>query len=916
MPVAPGARIGVYEVVSLIGSGGMGEVYLARDTQLGRNVALKVLPDMFASDTERLARFRREAQVLAALHHPNIAVIHGLEDGPAESGHSVKALVLEYIEGDTIAERIGAGRIPLDEVLGIARQIAEALQAAHDQGVIHRDLKPSNIKLTPDGAVKVLDFGLAKLGTPVEAVAGAGSAVSLSPTITSPAATTLGVILGTAAYMAPEQAKGKPADKRSDVWAFGCVLFEMLSGRRAFEGDDISETLASVIKGEPDWTALPTDTPPAVRTLLRSCMTKDPRARLADIAGAMFVLRHNDSLVLTAPAATTAAPVGRRWSWGLIGVAALLLAAVIAVSGWIGWKLRKDDPLHLALTTFGLSLSEGEAFTNAGRHLVALSPDGRRLVYAAGQRLNLRSMSDLNAVPIRGTEGLGPSSPRGPFFSHDGEWVGYWTTGELRKIPVHGGAPVVVTKISGVQAMGAHWSDDNTIVFATPDGIWKVPAGGGSPEMLIKSSGNRRFQHPQLLPGGKALLFTALDPKRTNAWSLADIIVKPLDGGAEKRVANGGDARYVPTGHLVFVVNGTLMAVPFDSATLTAGDPVALREPVAEANTNSGAFHFDVSASGTLVYVTATGTIGDLYTPVWIDRKGRETPLDTEPRPYRYVRVSGDNTRAAFDVEGDNRDIWIWNVGQNAMSRLTTDTAPDRAPVFSRDGRRIIYSRDIDGLPALFWQSADGVDKPEQLTHGTDAMFAMTTAPDGTVLVRRSNGSQGGASADIYAMPLDGDRAQKPLINDPQFLEQNAEVSHNGRWLAYQTNKSGRDEIFVRPYPALNTESPVSTVGGSQPLWSADDRELFFRSPTGAIMRVRVAAGDTFTASTPEQVLPGDGLRSGLQNAPYRTYDVSRDGLRFLVLKGVASQQRAPTAPGMIVVQNFAEELKRRVRAK
>ena len=909
MAVTPGARIGPYEVVSLIGSGGMGEVYLARDTQLGRNVALKVLPDIFASDAERLARFRREAQVLAALNHPNIAVIHGLEDSGA-----IRALVLEYIDGDTLADRIALGRIPLDEALGIARQIAEALQAAHDQGVVHRDLKPSNIKLTPDGAVKVLDFGLAKLGAQPEAASGASSSLSLSPTITSPAATSLGVILGTAAYMAPEQAKGKPADKRSDVWAFGGVLFEMLTGRRAFEGDDISETLASVIKGEPDWAALPAEVPVSVKTLLRSCLTKDPRARLADIAGALFVLRHGDSLAATAPAAALA-PAGHRWSWRLAGAAALVFAVFIAASGWIGWTLRRDDPLHAAVTTFGLSLPDGETFTNAGRHLVALSPDGRRLVYVAGGRLNLRVMGQLDVVPIRGTEGGGPVSPRGPFFSPDGEWVGYWTTNELRKIPVNGGAAVLVATVNGVQPMGAHWGDDNSIVFAQPTGIWRVPAGGGTPALLVKTEGGRRVQHPQLLPGGKTLLFTVLDRERNSAWARADIVVQPVDGGAEKRVGNGADARYVPTGHLVFAVSDTLMAAPFDVHSLTAGDPVALLGPVAEANNASGAFHFDLSLSGTLVYVTATGSTGDLYTPVWIDRKGRETPLDAERRPYRYPRISADNTRIAFDVEGDNRDIWIWDVAQRAMSRLTTDLAPDRAPLFTRDSRRIFFSRDIDGVPNLMWQSADGVDKPEQLTRGTDAMFAMSTAPDGTLLVRRSSGIGGGTTADVYAMSMDGDRKLTPLINDPEFLEQNVEVSRNGRWLAYQTNKSGRDEVFVRPYPALNAEFPVSTTGGSEPLWSADDSELFFRSSTGAIMRVRVKAGEPFMATTPEQVLPGNGLRVGVQGAPWRTYDVSRDGLRFLVLKVVATRERGSTGPHMIVIQNFAEELKRRAPA-
>ena len=885
----------------------MGEVYLARDTQLGRNVALKVLPDVFASDAERLARFRREAQVLAALHHPNIAVIHGLEDS-----NGIRALVLEYIDGETLADRIAAGRIPVDEALTIARQIGEALQAAHDQGVIHRDLKPSNIKLTPDGSVKVLDFGLAKLGTQTDATSGASSSVSLSPTITSPAATALGVILGTAAYMAPEQAKGKPADKRSDVWAFGGVLFEMLTGKRAFEGDDISETLASVIKGEPDWAALPADVPMSVRTLLGSCLTKDPRARLADIAGALFVLMNRVALA-AAPALDVSPSSGRRLSWRLVGGGVLLLAAVVAVGGWFGWTLRPDDPLRSLVTTFRVGLAPNEQFANPGRHLLAVSWDSSRIVFAAGQRLNIRQMGQLDASPVRGTEGAGPASPRGPFFSPDGQWIGYWVSNQLKRISVNGGAPVIVTTHSLNEPYGSQWTEDDTIIYAQPDGIWRVPASGGTPALLVKADGGRRFQHPQLLPGGQVLLYTVAASK--TPWDEAQIVVKPLDGGDEKHVATGADARYVPTGHLLFVVKSAIMAVPFDLGSLTtSGGAVALVEPVALANNASGAAHFDVSSTGTLVYVTGTAGLGPLNVPTWIDRQGRETPLGAQLRPHQYLRLSPDQRRVVLDVQGDNRDIYVWDVAQRAMKRLTTDAAPDRAPIFTRDNRRIIYSTDVGGFPNLFWRSADGVGPAERLTDAGDAHFPMSTAPDGTLLVRVSPGGSGGSAADIYRLSIGSERKLTPMINE-EFLEQNAEISHDGRWMAFQTDKTGRNEVLVRSYPANDAEFPVSTDGGTEPLWSADDRELFYRSATGAIMRVAVRPGSAWNAGTPEQVLPGDGLRAGSQGqgAPFRTYDVSSDGRRFLVLKNAPASQGTTSTPGIIVIQNWFEELKRRV---
>jgi eukaryotic-like serine/threonine-protein kinase len=494
-----GARLGPYEIQSAIGAGGMGEVYRARDTKLQRDVAIKVLPEALADDSERLARFEREARTLASLNHPNIAQIYGLEESDG-----IKALVMELVEGATLADRIAQGLIPIDEALPIAKQIAEALEAAHEQTIIHRDLKPANIKVRPDGSVKILDFGLAKA---LESTRTMSTTATQSPTITSPAMLTgMGVILGTAAYMSPEQAKGRAVDKRSDVWAFGCVLYEMLSGKRAFEGDDVSDTLASVLRGEPDWTLLPHEVPLSIRVLLKGCLTKDPRQRIADVSAVLFVMDHQGSLVPAVETSNPAASLGERvplWRKAIAAAAVIVVAVGAAFSGWI---VRREAPR--TVTRFTIALPSDQTITRPGRHVVAISPDGTRVVYVANQQLYLRAMDRLDAAPIRGTN----EDPAEPVFSPDGQWIAYWAKDQWKKIPVTGGAPVTIA--AAAIPFGATWDGDKILYGAGSEGIFEVSATRGTPRRLVNADqkASEVLSHPQLLPGGEAVLFTAGPP--------------------------------------------------------------------------------------------------------------------------------------------------------------------------------------------------------------------------------------------------------------------------------------------------------------------------------------------------------------------------------------------------------------------
>jgi serine/threonine-protein kinase len=628
MSLSAGTRLGPYEILSLLGSGGMGEVYRARDTRLDREVAIKILPELFVSDPERVARFQREAKTLAALNHPHIGSIYGLEDA-----EGVRALVLELVEGPTLADRIAQGPIPLEEALPIAQQIAQALEAAHESGIIHRDLKPTNIKLRPDGTVKVLDFGLAKA---MEPPAASGPNVTQSPTITTPAMMTgVGMILGTAAYMSPEQAKGRPADKRSDIWSFGCVLYEMLTSKRAFEGDDVSDTLAAVLRGQPDWSALPGDLSEPIRLLLHRCLEKDRSRRMSDIGIARFLITE-PSLATGERSAPAPQPVSPPlWKRAVIVMGSA--AAGAALLGIAVWAFRSPVP-PASVTRFTYRLAEDQRFTNQGRHVLAISPDGTRMAYIANQRLYLKTMSDADARPLSGPQ---PGGITSPVFSPDGQWIAYWTSGTVNKAAITGGAPVKLSDVDN--PFGMSWNGDSLLIGQGDKGIVRVPDKGGPPEAVIRVKDSEFAHGPQLLPDGRSILFTLASGAELGRWDSAQIVVQTIGSTDRKTIIRGGtDARYVRTGHILYAVEGVLFAEPFDIRKLeSVGSPISLVEGVARATgIQTGTSQSAVSGNGTLIYVPGPATTSAQGSEIaWLDLKGKVERLKLSPRTYQSPRL-------------------------------------------------------------------------------------------------------------------------------------------------------------------------------------------------------------------------------------------------------------------------------------
>jgi serine/threonine-protein kinase len=902
MVLALGVRLGPYEVTALIGEGGMGEVYRATDTNLKRAVAIKVLPESVAGDRERLARFGREAEVLASLNHPNIAAIYGLE-----RSNGVTALVMELVEGPTLADRIAQGPIPVDEALPIAKQISEALEAAHEQGIIHRDLKPANIKVRPDGTVKVLDFGLAKALEPASV---AGMDATASPTITSPALMTgVGVLLGTAAYMSPEQARGKAVDKRSDIWAFGCVLYEMLTAKRCFDGDDVADTLAFILTKEPDWSAIPASTPPSICNLLRRCLDKDRRRRIGDVAAALFAIDEAGALDAagTRGAWSFAArpiPLWRRFV--LFSVPAIVLTVAIASAAWFVMRPLPPHVSRLNITTPAASAWP----PNANDRNLTITPDGSRIVYVgAGGQLFVRALDTLAPIPIfRGT-------PRGLFISPDGQWIGFANNNTtLTKLAVTGGPAMTIAQMDG-PSRGGTWLPDEWIIFATSNpttGLQRISAAGGMPSVLTRPDpAQRQVDHlwPEMLPGGRAVLFTITTAGGLNA---AQVAVLDLQTGTQKVLVRGGShAHYVASGHLTYVAAGTLQAVPFDLDRLEPRGTAVPVIPGVVTDANGGV-DASVAANGTLAYVTGAGA-GMERTLVWVDRQGQETLIAVPTRTYIYPRLSPDGTRVALflDLAEEQDDIWLWDFERQTLTRLTISPAQENHSAWTPDGRRLFFSSNREGAWNLYLQATDGTGAVERLTESPHQQDRLEVSPDGTRLIFTEVMPE--TTTDIMQMQLDGSRRVMPLVQTP-FAEQNGIVSPDGRWIAYEANNSGQFEVYVRPFPDVRSGVwHVSTGGGTRPLWAPSGQELFYLAPNGALMRVGVERGPSWTATTPSTLLKEsqEFVRVPGGN-PGRTYDISPDGQRFLMIKAVGADEGTPS-PSIVVVQNWHEELKRLV---
>ncbi|MGA9882468.1 MAG: protein kinase [Candidatus Acidiferrales bacterium] len=896
MTLTAGTKLGAYEILAAIGAGGMGEVYRAHDSKLGRDVAIKVLPDAFARDSERMARFQREAKLLASLNHPNIAAIYGFEDSGA-----THALVMELVEGPTLADRLKAGPIPIDEALRIAKQICEALEYAHERGIVHRDLKPANVKVTPDDAVKVLDFGLAK------AIEGDASSMDIanSPTI-SRLATQAGVILGTAAYMSPEQAKGRPVDRRADIWAFGCVLYEMLTGKHAFGGETVTDTLAAVIRAEPDWSQLPTNTPTRVRVLLQRCLQKDAKQRLQAIGDARISLDEVLSGAQEPSSATAAAtkpmPVWRRaLPWALFGVT----ASALLVLGWWAYVRTGNAAPRAELVNFEIPMPQKAALVESSGF--AISPNGRKLAFFATNPdgtngLWIRDMGSSEARPVAGTE----SSADVPFFwSADSRYIAWDAGGRLKKIDISSGVVQSLCDLPLIE-IGGSWNRDGVIIFGQgAGGLMRVSANGGSASPLTtldSSHGEIQQVVPSFLPDGSHFIYLRVSNDQANSG----IYVGSLDAAPGKQslkrlLATTFGAQYVPsssdpdTGQLLFLASdGTLMAQPFDARQLElTGEPVPVARQVGS-YINGG--DFSASANGVLVYRAAAADAATQLT--WFDRQGKVLGTEGAPGGYYSPALSPDGTMAVVGrgPSIENLSLWLFDFSRSTNTRFTFDSSDANYPIWSPDGSRVIFESDPSGVFDLYQKPSSGTTGEQILLKSSENKSPSDISRDGRFLLYTPLDPKTGY--DIWALPLQGDRKPFPFLRT-KSNELGGHFSMDGHWVAYVSDESGRDEIYVRPFsPDSNVADAsgagakwqVSYGGGQAPQWSTDGKELYYLTPDWKVMEVDVTTSPNFRAGTPKLLFQAPQQFRASAGA------YTADGKKFLFLAPTAkgSQAQAP----------------------
>ena len=917
MSLTPGTRLGVYQITAALGEGGMGQVWRATDTSLGRQVAIKILPEAFAADPDRLARFEREAKTLASLNHPHIAAIYAVE----KSGGTL-ALVMELVEGDDLSQRISKGAIPLDEALPIAKQIAEALEAAHEQGIIHRDLKPANIKVRPDGTVKVLDFGLAKALDPAAA---SSPAAMNSPTITSPAMTQAGVILGTAAYMSPEQARGKPVDKRADIWAFGCVLFELLTGTRLFAGDSVPETLGLIFSREPDLTVLPTGTPARVRTLIARCLLKDPRQRLRDIGEARLALE--GAFDTAVPESASQAPAARSRATVVAAVAVSgLMGALVAAAALWSWAAART-PAPEATTRVSVMVPANRPISIGGSptRSLALSPDGTQLVYvgtnadAPADRRGLRTQLLVRALDTLAVRDLpGTTGARQPFFSPDGQWVGFFTqTGELKKIALAGGNPVtLVEQINGSASGFGVWTAEGAIVFgSTVSGLRRVSAEGGAvTDLTTLDAANRELYHnfPALTPSGRAVLFSV----RSGSVAFRTDAVM-LDTGARRVVVeNARPLLVLSSGHLAFERDEAILVAPFDLDGLAVTGPaVPLVDAVRRSATSvipTPTAELAASRRGTLAYVPATDAASALGL---VRPDGTFEALGPLVSDYTFPRVSPDGHTIAFLVpRGQDVDVQLYNRPRGSTTKLTQGEVA-AGVAWHPDGRSLVVASRKKDATGIFLKHLDGRERLLVATPaGVNYIFNAGWSPDGSKLAYTV---QTGLLNEIWMLTMGDPPTTTPFLGRPGS-EHSPAFSPDGRWLAYVSDESGRYEVYLQPYPT-GERLAVSTEGGNGPVWRRDGKALFYQGLDAGVSKLMAVAvtpdGASLSLGRPTPLF--DQSVSGVSGAAERyaqsnnvgvAYDVLPDG-RFVMVRGADPSGSRE----FVLVQHWFEELKRLV---